>query len=185
AVADAALAAAEASGSPTWIAWTKAGLGRAAGGSDPLRALAASREAADYAREQGIPFYEALNAREAAALEVIHGDIERGTAMYQATVETLHRAGATSHLSILFANLAAFFLANDRPEVGATLVGVAGRQAGSVSMAMDFSGTTDRLEAVLSKERFDQCLHDGATMSLDEAVELASGEIEALRATME
>lgn len=180
-IAEQVVAEAREVGNPMWIAWTLAGAGRAYAVTDPPRALAASRSATDYAGAMQLPFYVAINARELAALEVVHGDPDRGLTMYEAMLVDLQGAGATSHLSIAFVNLAAFFLRFDQPEVGATLFGAARQQEASVSMAIDVATTSDRLHKVLGPDRYVRCIATGESMSLDQAVELATEQIAAFR----
>ena len=181
-IADEAVVRAKQSGNPMWIAWALAGVGRAFAPDDPQRALRASREASAYAREMHLPFYEALNAREAAVVEALHGDFGQGLEMYDASLDALHRAGAGAHLSITLASMAAFFERFDEPEVAATLIGVALRQSGTVSMAIDVDATAERLRATLGSDRYDECVESGDVMALGDAVRFARGRIAAFRA---
>jgi hypothetical protein len=183
-MADEVLQRTRSSGNPMWIAWAMAGIGRAFAPDDPERALAASRSAAAYAREMNLPFYEALNAREAAPVEAAYGDVEQGLAMYDDALDVLHRSGAGAHLSIILANLATFFARFDRPEVAATLIGVSLRQAGSVSMAMDVDATADRLRTTMGPDRYAEYVDTGAAMDRGDAVRFARDGIAALRATV-
>lgn len=180
-MADQVTARTRGAGNPKWIAWAMAGVARAFAPDDPDRAIVASRAAAAYAREMNLPFYEALNAREAAPIEAEHGDLELGLAMYDEALESLHRSGAGAHLSIILANLATFFSRFDRPEVAATLIGIALGQAGSVDMAMDVDATAEQLRTALGSDRYDELVATGLGMALGEAVRFARAEIAALR----
>lgn len=181
-MADDVLAGARRNGNPNWIAWAMVGVGRAFAVDDPERALVASRAAAAYTREMQLPFYEALNARETAAVEASHGDFEHGLEMFDVTLEALHRAGAGAHLNVTLVNVAMLFFRFDQPEVAATLIGAALQQAGTVGMAVNADRTADQVRRVIGPDRYDECIQAGATMTLDEAVRLARDRITALRA---
>ena len=180
-IADEALERTRQSGNPMWIAWALAGAGRAFATDDPDRALKASREASRYAREMQLPLYEALNAREAAVVEALHGDFEHGLEMYDVSLDALHRAGAGAHLSITLASMAAFFARFDEPAVAATLIGAALGQSGTVSMDLDVDATAEQLRSTLGSDRYDECVGAGEAMALGEAVRFARDRIAALR----
>ena len=69
ALADETVAAARKTGNPWWIAYSLLGYGRAFAQTDPTRALTALRQALDYTREHRILFFEANIGFEAASLE--------------------------------------------------------------------------------------------------------------------
>ena len=181
-IADEAMARARRNGSPMWIGWGLAGVGRAFAPDDPERALAASREAATYARTMRLPFYEALNAREAAVLEASHGDFQHGLGLYDAALDSLHRSGAGAHLSIVLANLATFISGYDDADVAATLIGAAMRQSGSVNLDVDVDSTAERLTSELGSARYSELVGIGMSMTTAEAVSFARERISALRA---
>ena len=166
-----------------WIGWALAGVGRAFAPDDPDRALTASREASAYARDMHLPFFEALNAREAAVVEALHGDFEQGLAMYDVSLDALHRAGAGAHLSITLASMAAFFARFDEPDVAATLIGVALRQSGTVSMAIDVDATARRAsDDARVRIGTTSVSRPAQAMALGEAIRFARSRIAALRA---
>ena len=181
-IADRVMERVRRNGSPMWIGWGLAGVSRAFAPDDPDRALAASRDAATYARTMRLPFYEALNAREAAVLEASHGDFEQALGLYDAALDSLHRSGAGAHLSIALANLATFISGYDHPDVAATLIGAAMRQSGSVNLDVDVDETTAQLTTVLGPARYSELVRVGTSMTTAEAVSFARERISALRA---
>lgn len=180
-LADEALSTAHRTRTPMWIAWAMAGRGRAYGQTDPDVALEAIRAASAYAREERLPFYEALNARESAEIEALRGDFDQGLVMYESTLEELHRAGAAAQLAITIASVAAFFTRFDHVEAAATLIGAAMANAGTVDMAIDVDGTVDLLVEKLGRDRYDELTADGSRMNLTGAVQFAINHIAGLR----
>ena len=180
AIADDTLSAARTHGGPFWVAWALAGYGRTFATTDPVRALEASRDATNYAQEHRVPFFEALIAREAAALEAVHGQLEQGLAMYDTTLDALQRAGAVTHLMITLANMVVFFARFDHPEIAATLLGVTGHQRATANMAIDLDGTEDRLRFALGPADYDRCVAAGSAMDAGEGVRYARHQIHEL-----
>jgi predicted ATPase/class 3 adenylate cyclase len=177
AMADDTLAAARAHGNPFWEAWALAGHGRSFTTTDPARALEAARETTDFARDHRLPFMEALIVRETAALEATHGQLEQGLAMFDATVDSLHRAGAISHLMIALANMVVFFDRFGQAEIAATLLGVTSRHDNVANMAIDLQAATDRARSMLGTAQFDQHVATGAAMDAGAAVRYARHQI--------
>jgi hypothetical protein len=180
AIADETLAAARAHGNPFLVAYAFSGCGRAFGGTDPVRALATVREGLVYAREHRQPFFEANIAREAAVLEVVHGDLETGLRLFDTAIETLHQAGNIGQLALTLADLAVFFDRFGRPDIAATIYGTTTHHAGTVLVA-DLPAVVDHLRTVLGETRFDECVATGAARELADAVQYAREQIRLIR----
>lgn len=82
AIADETLNAARAQGNPFYVAFALAGYARALTGIDSVRALHTYHEGLAYAREHRLAYWEAIIARTAAPLEVVHGDPEAGLVLF-------------------------------------------------------------------------------------------------------
>ncbi len=177
-IADDAVVAARSHGNPFWVAWALAGYGRAFAVDDPVRALEASRVATVYAREHRLPFFESLIARETAELEAVHGDLKEGLAMYAATVDSLHRAGAILHLMITIANMVVFFNRFEHHEIAATLLGATSHHVAAANMAIDLQVAADSLRSELGEARFAQFVARGAAMETGDAVRYARFQIQ-------
>ena len=130
AIADETLAVARAYGNPFWISFALDGYGRAFAESQPDRALEVLREGLDYAREHRLPLSEAFIGRDVAALEAVHGEVDRGAWPCSTPTSTrFHRAGNVTTLATTLANLAMFFDRFGRPEIAATIYGSAAHHA--------------------------------------------------------
>ncbi len=181
AIADQALASAHANGGTFWVSWALAAYGRSLAAKDPMRALEASRDATNYARDKKLPFMEALIARETAALEAVHGQREEGLAMYDATLDSLHRAGAITHLMITLANMVVFFDRFGYSEIAATLLGISSHHQATANMALELSDAEEHLRSDLGQSHFDRCVTTGTAMDAGQGVRYARRQIGELR----
>lgn len=169
AIADDAIAAAQALASPVRIAFAYLGAGRACTELDPVRALGILREGVAYARAQLIPHFEALLAGEAAGLEAAHGDPERAIELFASTLDSFHRAGDRVNLMGTFQQLVAFFDRAGEAEVAATIYGMtvdhdfANRMVGEANVDA-------KLRDVLDADAFKRCVRAGSAMTASEAV---------------
>jgi predicted ATPase len=176
AIADAALAAAQARGAPGWIAYALNGCGRTFARSDPQRALAALRQGLAYAHEHRLRSWEVRLARDGAAMEAAHGHVEQALALFETTIDAVYRSGESSTLATTLANLVVFFGRLDQPDVAATLYGSCAQTAGIVIVA-DLPAVVDHLRTVLGGTAFDACAAVGAAMRPAAVVEYARHQI--------
>jgi hypothetical protein len=180
AIAEDTLTAARAHANP-WciaIAFFASGVGLAR--PDPARALRLFREGLGYAREHRQDVYESNIAQEAALLETLHGDPGQALALFDATLDSLHRTGNAVTLARVFSNLAVCFDRIDQPDVAATVYGASTFQPVS-QYVLGLPGVVDRLRAVLGDTAFDNCAATGAAMDAADAVAYARHHIELAR----
>jgi hypothetical protein len=178
AVAEATVAAARAHGNPFWIGSSLAALGRVFGDADPARALRAIHEALAVARDHRVVYVEAIASRGAASLEARHGDARRAIALFQTTLESLHRFGDdVGNLVIAFGELAVLFDRLERPEIAATLYG-ASRRHGDIGWAIRLPYVVDHVRSILGEATFDELAGVGAAMALGDAVSYAQHQLQ-------
>jgi predicted ATPase len=177
AIADETVAAARAHGNPFVTALALYACGRAFTDTDPVRALDAFREALTYSREHRVPYMEATIAQDAAGLEAVHGDLETGLVMFDATIDSFHQSGNAADTVGTLATLAILFDRFERAEPAATLYGATTHHTGT-SWVIGLPELVDHLRAVLGASRFDECVTTGAAMELTEAVQYARAQIQ-------
>ena len=178
------VAAARAHGNPNWVAWALVGAARALAPADPAGALAAARQGLAYAAEHRISYFEGVVARDAAALEAVHGAPGEALALFDTTLDRFHRTGNVAHAAWTLAYLAVFFDRDGRPEIAATLYGTILRH-GITSAVVDFVDTVARLRTVLGDAVFDQRVAAGSEMDLAAAVRYARDRIQTARSLLE
>ena len=171
-------------GNPFWIAHALVGYGRAFAEADPSRALDALREALDYTRDHRLQYWEALIAREAATLEAAHGDRDDALALFDTTIDLLHRAGNAATLAATLANLAVFFDRIEQPETAAIIYGANARHA-SINMVISLPTVLNHLRTVLGQTDYDECVAAGAAMEHIDAVHYARDQIQLARQRLE
>jgi hypothetical protein len=177
AIAEDALAAARAHANPYLIALAFLASGMAYARPDPARALRLFREGLAYAREHRQLLLEANITQEAALVETLHGDPGQALALFDATLDSLHRTGNAVTLALVFANLAVCFDRIDQPDVAATIYGASTLQPVS-QLVLELPGVVDHLRAVLGDTAFDNCAATGAAMDAADAVAYARHHIE-------
>jgi predicted ATPase len=179
-IAENTLAVARARANPHAIANALYGSGRAFAQADPARALHLLRDGLIYAQEHRLPMLEAAIAEEAAGLEALHGDLGQALALFDASLDSVHRAGNVASMSTTLAYLAVCFDRLDRPDIAATLYGASTNQA-IVQYVVDLPALVDHLRDALGDAAFDQCAASGANMDLTDAVGYARHHIELAR----
>jgi predicted ATPase/class 3 adenylate cyclase len=180
AIAEDTLAVARAQANPYFIAMVLYASGRAFSPADPARALHFLRDGLAYAREHRLPMLEAAMAEEAAGLEAVHGDLSQALALFDASLDSVHRAGNVASTSTTLAYLAVCFDRLDRPDIASTLYGASTNQA-IVQYVVDLPTLVDHLRTTIGEAAFDQCAATGAAMDLTEAVGYARHHIELAR----
>lgn len=137
----------------------------------------AYREGLDYCRQQRIPQFEAVIAREAAGLEAVHGQLEHGLTMFDRTIDSFHQAGDISNLAATLADLATFFDRYEQPEIATTIYGSVTASTSTVMVA-NLPATIEHLRSVLDESRFAECVATGEAMELAQAIRYARGQIQ-------
>ena len=176
AIADEALAAARAHANPFYIAWALFSCALAYARPDPDRALDTAHEALDFARDHRLVFWEANIAREAARLEVAHGDLETGLTFFDRAIDSQHHGGNLANLATTLADLAIAFARIQRPDIAATLFGTVTRFNAAIS-----GFRTEPLRTALGDAVFKQCAAIGAAMEPAEAARYARDQIRLAR----
>ena len=180
AIAEETVTAARAHGNPSWIAYALLGYGRAFTLSDPPRALTVLRQGLDYTRQHRLPFWEAAIARDAAPLEAVHGDLDQALALFDTTIDSLHRAGNVANLAAALAGLAGFFDRIEQPEIAATIYGTSAHHA-NINTVINLPAVLHHLRAALGDTVFHACVATGAAMEPPDAVQYARHHIQLTR----
>ncbi|MEO6653746.1 MAG: adenylate/guanylate cyclase domain-containing protein [Ilumatobacteraceae bacterium] len=180
AIADETMDAARDRGVPSEIAFAYYACGLAFLDVDPPRALDIYRDGFAYAREHRLLFYESALALDAAGLEALHGDRDRGLELFASTIDAYQRAGDTPDLALMFANLAVFFDRINQPEIAAIIYGASTHQAIAGQSATGATAV-EHLRETLDGETFDDCVRTGSAMGTVEAVKYAHEHIESTR----
>ena len=76
-----------------------------------------------YTDELQIPDRHDSTARDAAPVEALHGDLYQGLALFDNTIDSLHRAGNVANVATILAHLTVVFERIERPEIAATIYG--------------------------------------------------------------
>jgi hypothetical protein len=119
-----------------------------------------------------------MASRGAASLEARHGDARRAIALFQTTLESLHRFGDdVGNLVIAFGELAVLFDRLERPEIAATLYG-ASRRHGDIGWAIRLPDVVDHVRSILGEATFDELAGVGAAMALGDAVSYAQHQLQ-------
>jgi predicted ATPase/class 3 adenylate cyclase len=178
-IAEDTLAGARDHGNPFFVALALTGSGWAFAKADPARAMRVLRDGLAYAQAHRLPLFEASIALQAATLEAVHGDLGQALALFDASLDSVHRAGNVTNAASTLAYLAVCFDRFDRPDVAATLYGVS--SSNQTILVIGLPGAVEHLRTVLGDAAFDQCAATGAAMDLAEAVEYARHHIELAR----
>jgi predicted ATPase len=181
AIAEDTLAAARAHANPYCIATALYASGRAFAPADPPRALRVLRDGLAYAQEHRLLQLEAAMAEEAAGLEAAHGDLGQALVLFDASLDSVHRAGDVTSMSTTLTYLAVCFDRFDRPDVAATLYGASTTNQAIVQYVVDLPAVVDHLRSVLGDAGFDRCAATGGAMDLADAVAYARRHIELAR----
>jgi len=180
AIADDTLTAARAHANPFCIGYAYFGIARAYNASDPHRGLDILREGLAFTRHHRMPFFEAFIAREAAGLEAAYGDLDQALDLFDASIDSFHRAGDTIDLVSVFARLITFFDRIGQPEIAATLYGTTTNNT-TANPVPGFDAAVDHARSMLDTDTFDTCVRTGAAMTITEAVHYAHHHIQLTR----
>jgi hypothetical protein len=127
------------------------------------------------------PYFEALITRESASLEASHGNADRALELFDAALDSLHRAGNLAHLAVTLADLAACFDGSGQFEIAATIYGTVGHFFVDTSVVTNLPTALEHLHGTLGDSRFDECVAAGAAMELPDAVRYARDHIRRAR----
>ncbi|MFN0027204.1 MAG: ATP-binding protein [Acidimicrobiales bacterium] len=178
AIAEDALTATRKHGNPFWIAFALQGYGRAFAETDPQRALAVFRQGLLYTEELQIPDRHDSIARDAAPVEALHGDLQRGLSLFDSTINSLHRTGNIANLATILAHLTVVFERIGQPDVAATIYGSSTSAGINTTIVVDLTAVVDRLRAKLGDTVFHERVATGAAMGPAEAVLYARQQIQ-------
>jgi hypothetical protein len=101
-------------------------------------------------------------------------------ALFDAALDSVHRAGNATSLTGTLAFLAVYFDRFDQPDIAATLYGAGSNPAVS-QYVVELPAVVDHLRSVLGDAVFHQYVVTGAAMDLAEAVGYARHHIELAR----
>jgi predicted ATPase len=180
AIAEETVAAARGRGNPFYVAFALAGYGRTFATTDPGRALTALRDGLAVAREHRIPLWEAIIAPDAAQLEAAHGELEYALGLFDASLDSQHRAGNLANSATTLVSLAVLFDRIEQPAVAATIYGACTHHA-SISFDIYVSDVLAHLRSVLGDVAFDTCVSVGVAMEPADAVAYAHDHIQQAR----
>ena len=172
------LAAAEATAIPHRIGMALGMYGLAFVGSDPAKALAAGRRAVGVMRDSHNRHGEANVRTYAAMLESRHGDPRAALDTIDHAITMFQQSGATQRLTMADGVLMELFNRCARPDVAATVYGVATRHGVAAESLSRLAG---RLRDILGPERFDECVATGAAMDRAEAIRYERAQIRTTR----
>jgi predicted ATPase len=176
-LADEAASAARDWGSPVAIACiTGTGIGRAFGATDPPRALAALRSGLDYSREHRYVYGEIYISWELAAMEALHGDLQRGLDLFDFSLDSLRKSGDELNLALDLASLAMCLARLQEHEAAAIIYGGSTRLLNPAPVA-GLPQAVEQIRANLGATLFDRCVATGATMEAGDAVAYARQQI--------
>jgi hypothetical protein len=181
ALAGDAVAAAEATGIPSSIAFALDCYATAFAELDPVRALMARRRALVVVRDSDNRMLEALSARELASLEAVHGDPRTGLKCFDDAIDSFHQSGAATNLVGTFAYLTEFFDRIERPRAAAMLYGACGHDVFAMALVPRLPVVAGHLREVLGSAVFDELAREGAAMERSEIVHYAHAEIQCAR----
>jgi predicted ATPase len=184
AIVEETVAAARGRGNPFYVAFALAGYGRTFAATDPARALSALRDGLAIAREHRIPIWEGIIAPDAAQLEAAHGELEYALGLFDASLDSQHRAGNLANSGTTLVSLAVLFDRIEQPHVAANLYGACTHHA-SISFDIYVSDVLTHLRSVLGDAAFDECVSIGVAMGPAEAVAYAHGHIQQARRHLE
>jgi tetratricopeptide (TPR) repeat protein len=177
AMADDAVAAAEASANPYSLSWALSAYGNAHRGTE--RALAALRRGMVVARAGGVRFFEALNAMYLAAAEAEHGDLRAALDLFAQAINSFHDSNDTLTLGTTLGLLAVCFERTGRHEAATRLQGASNSSLGPA--LPEFSVAADHLREMLGEEVFNDLVREGAAMERADAVKYAHEQIQRAR----
>jgi len=184
ALADVALASAQASGVPASIAMAFSACGATLAQADPVRALVALRQARLAARLGRLKSAEALAARVLGRLESLYGDPLAGLSYFDDSIDLFHESGSTVHVRATLLQLAVTFDQTNRASAAATLYGASSDNAFALAFVPQLPAVAAHLCEVLGEETFERLSREGAAMDLGDAVRYAHEQIQLVRAEL-
>ena len=183
ATAEETMIAVRAHGNPYYIALAGVGFSRALSTTDADRAREAGHEALTLAQVNRIAVMEPVIIREIAALDVVHGRLDRALESFDRAIDTLHRAGNIASLAPALVHLVALFDRLGDPDVAATIYGHVGGQRRK-GTDVDLPAVVDHVRAALGETRFQQRVAAGTAMDAAAATRYVRAEIARARAEL-
>ncbi len=136
------------------------------------------REGLLYTEERQLWDRHVSVARDAAPVEALHGDLQQGLALFDSTIDSLHRAGNIANVATVLAHLTVVFESIERPEIGATIYGTSTSDGISTMSVVDLTAVVDRLRTKLGDTVFHERVAIGSAMGPVESVLYARQQIQ-------
>ena len=110
--------------------------------------------------------------RESASIEAMYGDLDRALDLFDVAIASQHQANNVAHTAAALASLAVCFDRLDSHEIAAIIYG-ASSVYGSANRVKGLRHACEHLAESLGPSRFEQCVAQGAAMTLTDAVRFA------------
>ncbi|MGO9156285.1 ATP-binding protein [Mycobacterium sp.] len=182
--ADGLIEAAEATGSPGWLAWALGAYGSAFREADPVGALNALGRGLVIAQDSGNRTYASILAPLLARFEAEHGDPLAAFDHLNLAIRGYHNAGNTTSIRIPLAVLAVLFDRLGRHEPAATIAGFALSPIAATAFP-EITTAITHLRDVLGEATYESLAHKGETMTTAEMATYAYDQIDQARTELE
>ena len=182
--ADGLIEAAEATGSPSLLAWALGAYGQAFREADPVRALHAHRQGLVIAQDSGNRTYVSILAPLLARFEAEHGDTVSAFDHLTLAIRGYHNAGNTTSIRIPLAVLAVLFDRLGRYEPAATIAGFALSPLSAAAFP-EISTAITHLRNVLGDPAYESLARKGETTTTAAMATYAYDQIDQARTELE
>ena len=182
--ADGLIAAAEATGNPSWLAFALAAYGFALRDADPVGALNALGRGLVIAQDSGNRAYAATLANGLALVEAEHGGTVSAFDHLTLAIRNYHNAGNTTTIRVPLAVLAALFDRLGRYEPAATIVGFALSPIAAATVP-EITTVITHLRHVLGEATYESLARNGETMTTAAMAIYAYDQIDQARTELE
>jgi predicted ATPase len=182
--ADGLIEAAEATGTPSGLAFALFAYGFAFRDADPVRALNALGQGVVIAQDSGNRANASILAPALARLEAEHGDTVSAFDHLTLAIRNFHNAGDSTTIRVPLAVLAVLFDRLGRHEPAATVAGFALSPLTSTAMP-EFDRAIAHLRDVLGEATYESLARKGETMTTAEMVTYSYDQIDQARTELE
>ena len=182
--ADGLIEAAQATGSPGWLAWALGAYGLAFRDADPVGALNALGRGLVIAQDSGNRSVASILANTLARFEAEHGDPLAAFDHLTLAIRGYHNAGDTTTIRVPLAILAVLFDRLGRYEPAATIAGFALSPIAAAGVP-EITTAITHLRDVLGEATYESLAHMGEMMTVPEMVSYAFDQIDQARTELE
>ena len=182
--ADGLIEAAQATGSPGWLAWALGAYGLAFRDADPVGALNALGRGLVIAQDSGNRSVTSILANTLARFEAEHGDPLAAFDHLTLGIRGYHNAGDTTTIRVPLAILAVLFDRLERYEPAATIAGFALSPIAAAGVP-EITTAITHLRDVLGEATYESLAHMGEMMTVPEMVSYAFDQIDQARTELE